>query len=285
MKKKKNKLIYVLFLAAVLVFAIYKAPALIKTGRVAMSDRWESFRLAWKQKNYKLAYRQLDVNCFQLLLVRRPAQFLYWKAEALERLGENDKAAKVRKKLLKCYPLDYYAFLVVPETGGITSKNCTKFIEKNAKKFPMPFKTEVAKASKKTNINAALIWAIMKRESKFNPAAVSSSGAIGVMQIMPDTANYIAEKERLQKFDLRVPADNIMIGSYDLKNLLSQFNDELIYTIAAYNAGASNIRLWMKNKESRAEWVEDIPYPETREFVRCVVENYSVYKLKLQIKN
>jgi len=275
----------VLLTVLLVLLFIYKAPALIKAEKIRLTDRWESSRLAWKQKNYSLAYRELNINSLQLLLVRRPAQFLYWKAEALERLGKNKKALAVRKKLLKKYPLDYYAFLLAPKSGGVTPQNCTKLLSKNAKKFPMPFKTEVMAASGKTDVDSALIWAVMKRESKFNPAAISSSGAVGVMQIMPSTAEYIAKKEKIPQFDLCLPADNIMIGAYQLNNLLRQFDADIVHAVAAYNAGATNVRSWCRRVEDKANWVEDIPYPETREFVRCVIENCYVYRLQIYAKS
>jgi len=266
-------------LLLLIIVLCYKIPGFIREEQSRLSGRWNSFRLAWESGDYKLAYRELDVNGIQLLLMRRPAKFLYWQAETLEKLNRAEKAATVRRKLLKKYPADYYAFMLVPDKGGFTAKNFEKFCKKNEGKFQFPYKAEVSAAETKTGVNSALVWAVMKRESKFNPAAVSNSGAIGLMQVMPRTAAEAAKKHGISHYDLRSPKDNILLGALQIRTLLRQFDGDIIYSMAAYNAGASKVFRWRKKKKSRAEWVESIPYPETREFVRCVYENYNVYKL------
>lgn len=280
MKKKKSHFRYLLLPALfIMVLLCCKLPVFIRQEQNRLADRWNSFRLAWESKDYKLAYRELDVNGIQLLLLRRPAKFLYWKAETLEKLGKSGEAKSLRLVLLKKYPADYYAFLLVPETGGLTAKNFEKISQKSKKKFQTPYKAEVSAAEAKTGVDSALVWAVMKRESKFNPAAKSNSGALGLMQIMPRTGEEVAEKYGMRHYDLRKPRDNILLGAFQLRALLRQFDGDVIYSAAAYNAGASNVFAWRRKSRSRAEWVESIPYPETREFIRCVYENYAVYKL------
>lgn len=281
MKKKKTRFSYagLLMLLLLIILLCYKIPCVIREEQGRLSDRWNSFRLAWESRDYNLAYRELDVNGIQLLFMRRPAKFLYWQAETLEKLNRTEKAEAVRRKLLKKYPADYYAFMLIPNKGGLTAENFEKFCKKNEEKFQFPYKAEVSEAETKTGVDSALVWAVMKRESKFNPAAVSNSGAIGLMQVMPRTGLEAAEKYGISHYDLRRPKDNILLGTFQLRTLLRQFDGDIIYSMAAYNAGASNVFRWRKNKKSRSEWVESIPYPETREFVRCVYENYNVYKL------
>lgn len=157
-------------------------------------------------------------------------------------------------------------------------------MQKAEKSFPMPYGSEVREASRRTGISCALIWAVMKRESKFNPAAQSSSGALGLMQIMPQTAKYLVHKHRLKDIDIRTPEDNILLGAYQLKDLLAQFNGHFVFAVAAYNAGASNVNKWRARYQADDLWVEEITYSETREFVRCVTENYELYKKLLFIR-
>lgn len=187
----------------------------------------------------------------------------------------------MRSRLLSKYPLDYYSFRLVRERGGVNDRNKKQLFDDISEIFRMPYETEVAAASKQSGVDRALIWAVMKRESKFNPDAVSSSGAVGLMQLMPGTARETAKKAGIGNFSLYEPRDNVMLGALQLRMLLKRFDGNVIYALAAYNAGAANAASWRGKYERGEFWVEEIPFVETREFVRCVYENYSVYKMFL----
>ena len=283
MKKRKSHSGCLLF--AVLLFAAffcaYKFPSYVKEERGKLAVRWNSGCAAWKDKNYSAAENFWNPVSLKLLLLRRPAKFLYWRAEALEELGRKKEAASVRSRLLSKYPMDYYAFLLVPHAGGVNAGNKKSLLEEAENNFRMPFEEDVLAAEKKSGIDRALIWAVMKRESKFNKQAVSASGAVGLMQLMPSTAFETAQKNGMGNVDLYSPYQNILLGALQLKALLKRYDGSVISALAAYNAGPAKVSAWHKNFGKGKFWLEEIPYAETREFVRCVFENYSVYRMLL----
>jgi len=133
----------------------------------------------------------------------------------------------------------------------------------------------VCKFAQKHNMDSALIMAVIEVESKFNPKAVSKAGAIGLMQIMPKTAKAVSRELKIKKYNkdsLYNPGINIKIGTYYLKKLLLEFNNDIDLTLAAYNAGMGNIRKWQEQKK-------EIPFEETRTFVKRVKSARVKYKL------
>jgi len=100
------------------------------------------------------------------------------------------------------------------------------------------------------------------------------------MQLMPDTANALAQSVGITSPDLELPHDNILMGASHIKQLAHQFNGSFILAVAAYNAGAASARKWGSlGARDWAEWIENIPYPQTREFVRCVMSNREMYRM------
>lgn len=152
--------------------------------------------------------------------------------------------------------------------------------------------------------NASLLHALIKQESNFSPRAVSVVGAIGLMQVMPETAKVVA-----RKLDIEYSADklsndvryNIKIGSYYINNMLENFDNSKILAIASYNAGPSRTKLWIqefydprdypisenkdKNLDKMVDWIELITYSETRNYVQRVMENVLVYDYLLGKSN
>ncbi len=135
----------------------------------------------------------------------------------------------------------------------------------------------------------ALLHAVMRQESGFDPKAKSSAGARGLMQIMPATARNLSQWKRLRYSLKRLTSDinyNVTLGEYYLWRLLRQHKGSYIQTFAAYNAGAGNVRKWnrafakhqAKTKLDEIDWIESIPYDETRNYVQRVEENYFIYK-------
>jgi soluble lytic murein transglycosylase len=117
----------------------------------------------------------------------------------------------------------------------------------------------------------------MRQESAFDPAAVSSAGAIGLMQLMPETAKDEASRLGLEKADPWEPRMNILLGTAHLARALQTFGT-VEEALAAYNAGSGSVRKWGNRTGAIEEWVEEIPFPETNEYVRKVLGNYSIYK-------
>lgn len=140
-------------------------------------------------------------------------------------------------------------------------------------RYPLEYEHIVRGHAENYELDAALIAAVIYRESKFDPDARSSSGAIGLMQLLPDTAEGIAlytGGTRFEVDDLYDPEINVRYGSFYLRRLLNKYGDERL-ALAAYNAGQANVDGW------RAEGREEIPFPETREFVDNVLEAREVY--------
>lgn len=135
----------------------------------------------------------------------------------------------------------------------------------------------------------ALAYAIARQESAFNPAAVSPANAKGLLQLMPATARKVASRYQMAYAEDKLiddPAFNATLGSHYLGEQISKFNGSYILTFAAYNAGPSRIPQWIKRYgdprgkpvDDAVDWIENIPFTETRDYVQRVMENYQVYK-------
>lgn len=127
---------------------------------------------------------------------------------------------------------------------------------------PYPFASIVGAHARRTGIDAALVRAIIKVESDFDPRARSHKGAIGLMQVLPETAALYG------RVNLYEPAQNIRVGIRHLKHLLAQFRNDMRLALAAYNAGAAAV--------NRYGGVP--PFPETIDYVARVLGKYSSYK-------
>ncbi len=138
----------------------------------------------------------------------------------------------------------------------------------------------------------ALAYAIARQESEFNAGAVSHAGARGLLQLMPGTAKQMARKAGLAYNSRRLtsdPAYNAILGTHYLGEQLDRFDGSMILTFAGYNAGPRRAAEWVqrygdprgKSVEAVIDWVERIPYTETRGYVQRVMENYQVYRMRL----
>ena len=147
--------------------------------------------------------------------------------------------------------------------------------------FPLKYKNEVEKFSEKYSIDESLVYAVIKAESNFSPERISDKGAIGLMQIMPDTAEYIGKEfYGGRKFDLFKPSDNIEAGCFYLAYLTERFSD-ITATLAAYNAGEGNVRLWLKRNNAESLDADDIPFEETRRYVKKARFFLRVYQTRI----
>jgi len=138
----------------------------------------------------------------------------------------------------------------------------------------------------------ALAYAIARQESEFNPTAQSGVGARGLLQLMPKTAKSIAQTQKISYSLEKLSADaayNATLGSHFLADQLERFQRSYILTFIGYNAGSGRVREWIsrygdprgRSIEEVVDWVERIPYTETRNYVQRVMENYQVYKTRL----
>jgi len=137
--------------------------------------------------------------------------------------------------------------------------------------------------------NSALVHAIIRQESRFKADAMSPAGAQGLMQLMPKTALQTAKKTKIRLGSLSDPNVNLPLGCAHLSELLDHFKGSMILSIAAYNAGVKAVESWLvKYGDPRhqgvdlIDWIETIPYAETRNYVQRVWENYAYYAQRLK---
>ncbi|AAC07629.1 transglycosylase SLT domain-containing protein [Aquifex aeolicus] len=146
---------------------------------------------------------------------------------------------------------------------------------------PTPYENLVFEAAQKFEVPVPLIYAVMRQESLFDPYAVSSSGAKGLMQLIDSTARWKAKRLGLKIRSVFDPETNITLGTAYLAFLMDYWNGDLIRVIASYNAGHGAVSRW-KRYEDDFLFIELIPYNETRNYVKRVLYNYYVYSEKLE---
>ncbi|TJX59995.1 lytic transglycosylase domain-containing protein [Soehngenia saccharolytica] len=147
--------------------------------------------------------------------------------------------------------------------------------------FPIKYKNIVYNYSLKYNLDPFLVFSIIKTESNFNEKAISSKNARGLMQISEGTAQWAVDELKIENFkpdNLFDPEVNIMIGTWYISKLLKQFGN-LEVALAAYNAGSGNVTNWLKDDEYSydSSTLYKIPYQETDNFVKKVLNNFRIY--------
>ncbi|MDP8998591.1 MAG: lytic transglycosylase domain-containing protein, partial [Myxococcota bacterium] len=147
--------------------------------------------------------------------------------------------------------------------------------------FPSPYSSDVAAAEAGESLSAGLIWAVMRQESAFDTYAVSPAHAVGLMQLLPETARTIADELSLVHDDARLtsPPFAIRIAARFLRKLLDRFHDEVPLAVAAYNGGADSVERWLSRAPGMQldTFVERIPFDETRDYVARVMGNLARY--------
>ncbi|NLP18921.1 MAG: lytic transglycosylase domain-containing protein [Firmicutes bacterium] len=148
--------------------------------------------------------------------------------------------------------------------------------------YPIHHEEIIFPCADKFGVDPYLVTAVIRVESKFFPKALSPMGARGLMQIMPETGQWVAEEMSLADFTpdrLYEPEINILIGVWYLASLQQEFA-ELKMVLAAYNSGGGNVKRWLATQESigRAPKIADFPFPETRSYVAKVLNNYHRYR-------
>lgn len=152
--------------------------------------------------------------------------------------------------------------------------------------YPAAFASQVTVSAEKAGISSALAYAIMRAESAFLPTAKSPVGARGLMQLMPETAAAVMHAKKIDPEKLYEPELNIRLGTKHLRDLLDQYKGDKVAVIASYNAGAHNVNKWRKTYGSlgRDEFVECIPFGETRDYVKKVLAAEAVYRRLYNLK-
>lgn len=148
--------------------------------------------------------------------------------------------------------------------------------------LPLKHEDAIREQARDKRLDPSLIAGVIYAESKFTDET-SSAGALGLMQLMPETAHFIADRSGGTRFtteDLSTPEINIAYGSWYLRYLLDRYEGDELLALAAYNGGMGNVDRWLAEAQARGERlrVEDIPFPETRHYVERVLEARRDYR-------
>ncbi|HVW86827.1 MAG TPA: transglycosylase SLT domain-containing protein [Bryobacteraceae bacterium] len=149
--------------------------------------------------------------------------------------------------------------------------------------FPLPYRDDVVRNAKSRNLDPYSVAALIRQETEFNPAARSPANAYGLMQLVLPTGRMVGRQTGIRVSSARTlldPGINIQLGTQYLRSQLNNWNGDWFQTLAAYNAGPSRVRQWLTWSDYRepAEFVESIPFNETREYVQAVMRNADMYR-------
>ena len=149
--------------------------------------------------------------------------------------------------------------------------------------FPEPYWDTIKAESAKNNLDPYLVASLIRQESEFNPAVISYANAWGLMQLVPITGKAMAREEGIthfETFQLLNPETNIRLGTRYLRQMLDRFGGVQEYALAAYNAGDSRVVDWEAAGPYQGidEFVESIPFTQTRDYVEAILRNIEVYK-------
>ncbi len=149
--------------------------------------------------------------------------------------------------------------------------------------FPAPYLDMVKEVGKKSKLPSSFIYSIARQESAFNPKVRSWADAFGLLQLTPEKAKKLARRYKIKYKDYSDLYDvetNLLLGSLLLRNLSQNYNGHFIPLVSAYNAGARPVRGWLKHRfrEDRFEFIEMIPYKETRNYIKLVLRNLATYE-------
>lgn len=144
--------------------------------------------------------------------------------------------------------------------------------------YPFPYLQTIETWSKQRQLNPLLVTALIRQESRFMPGIRSVAGAIGLMQVMPETGQWIAQQTNIKNYNLDNPEDNIKFGTWYLDYTHREYDGNSMLAVASYNAGPGAVAGWLeKGIRDPDAFVEAIPYKETRGYVKSVFENYWNY--------
>jgi len=212
------------------------------------------------------------------------------RALALYRVGLDNEA--VREWLWAIRGLDDRDLLAAAEVArlanvsdrAINTANRTVQLHDFAQRYPVPHRDVLTAASKQWDMDEAIVYGIIRQESRFMAEARSRAGAAGLMQLMPATARWVARHMPMQPFNVAMlykPEVNIAMGTYYFRRVLDALSHPILAT-AAYNAGPTRARRWRDDKPLEgAIYTETIPFNETREYVKQVFTNAYFYKNRL----
>lgn len=224
------------------------------------------------QKSRLLLNAGLNEFAIRELQAEQGGQGARWATLQIARIyqdsGQNNRAIQFLKKALPGYysvdlgalPRPYWEIL-----------------------FPRPYWTELQRQASSNSLDPYLVASLIRQESEFNPGAVSRANAYGLMQLLPQVGKGEAKAAHIRRFSvasLLEPSVNIQLGTHYFKEMVTQYNGQVEYALAAYNAGSNRVDDWLRSGHYRdvPEFVESIPFTETREYVQAIVRNAKVYQ-------
>ncbi|MGE3974871.1 MAG: transglycosylase SLT domain-containing protein [Bdellovibrionales bacterium] len=157
--------------------------------------------------------------------------------------------------------------------------------------YPLEFSTYIEETTKKNGLEPALIRALIRQESSFSPVAVSPANAQGLMQLLPGTADEMAQEINLKgkrNYDIFDPSTNIQLGSRYLRNMIKKYSGNVAFALAAYNAGPGRFDKWMKARNLSPAtavdplsetWIDEMPWSETSFYVKAILRNLIIYRI------
>lgn len=150
--------------------------------------------------------------------------------------------------------------------------------------FPRPFWEELKRDSAANRLNPHLVASLIRQESEFNPGAISPANAMGLMQLLPTVGKGMAKEMKIRHFSsdqLLVADTNLRLGTRYFRHIVDHYDGQVEYALAAYNAGEDRVNDWRKNGNFAdvEEFVESIPFTETRDYVQAIMRNAVIYKL------
>jgi soluble lytic murein transglycosylase len=149
--------------------------------------------------------------------------------------------------------------------------------------FPQMYWTDIKADAERNGLDPYMVASLIRQETEFNPAAISNKSAYGLMQLLPSVGRSLAKEEGIRHFqttELLNPSTNIRLGTLYLKQTLEKFGGQPEYAFAAYNAGDDRVIDWQSigNYHGIDEFVESIPFTETREYVQAILRNEQIYR-------
>ena len=135
--------------------------------------------------------------------------------------------------------------------------------------FDLQYDQYITQCCNEQKVSKSLVYAIVKAESNFDTKALSNKGAVGLMQLMPDTALFVAQKQKVTNFDLTNPKDNLLLGICYIAYLQQKFDSQKD-VVCAYNAGENKVKQWKEKGQ-------DIPFKETKNYLKKVERNIKIF--------
>jgi soluble lytic murein transglycosylase len=209
-------------------------------------------------------------------------------AISLHRLAvaEISEADRLSKKHLRLRPLlmhEYFNNQAYGRSLAIANQLPSSQSDRNLYRFPLAYWEMIQQKAQERELDPYLILALIRQESLFDPQARSPAAALGLMQLLPSTASRVAKQIGVSppsNEQLFQPEINLVLGTQYLKDLLQRYSNDWFKAVAAYNAGEAAVDRWEKEilTDDTEEFVERIPYLETRGYVKLVMRNHRIYK-------